>query len=235
MLHVGLPVTIAHMWSSVRDADPTDRRSGDEEGRRAVRTALEALLAVAIGVGLVVNVPTADAGGLTSAGREPEVSSASTGLSGTGSSEASLSGTIIDGLFTTGYAMGCLGTPDCTAWVAAGCPAHLAGIDPAGHTSIVSVATRAGTSRVFEVRRGTGESILLGGVKVQFWTKDCTELHPSWHSVYDCHGACSSEARTIDGISIGREWTRTTLSIPARAAWMTVSANDNLNIRWTLR
>lgn len=184
MLPVGPPVTIAHMWSSVRDADP--------------------------------------------AGRGPEVSSASTGLSGTGSREASLSGTIIDGLFTTGYAMGCLGTPDCTAWVAAGCPAHLAGIDPAKHTSIVSVATRAGTSRVFEVRRGTGESILLGGVKVQFWTNGCTELQTSSHSA-------SSTARMVNGIRLGRHWTRETLVIPDSATWMTVSANDNLNIEWTLQ
>lgn len=149
-----------------------------------------------------------------------------------------LSGTIVDGTFTTASAMSCALQPDCAVWLAAGCPSALAGIDPAWHASIVGVADRAGTPRVFEVRRGTGESVILGGVVVEFWTSDCTTLEPSWSSFWgpwNCeYPACGSEPRYLENLRLGSERAWATLRIPAEAAWMTISANDNLNVVWTL-
>lgn len=205
-----------------------------------MRKALVGLLAICVGAGLAVNLPPAEARDVTP--RAPEFGSlATTRSSQTQTNRAardgSISGTIVDGIFTTGPAVGCELAPDCAAWRAAGCPGALAGVDPAWHASIVSVRERAGTARAFEVRRGRGESLLLGGVVVQFWTRSCTPLGRPWSSFWSCRldPACSSQRRYANGLRLGSEWVRTTLVIPSGAAWMTVSANDNLNIRWSLR
>jgi hypothetical protein len=234
MSAVGPSVNIDTMWSALRRATIPGPRSGRVN---SARRAAVGLLTICIGAGLALNAPRANAKDVpapAAAAGTPSTSLA-TGDAGV----APLSGTIIDGVFTTSPAVGCHVAPDCAAWAAAGCPGALAGVDPALHASIVAVEGRAGTPRAFEVRRGTGESILLGGVEVQFWTNRCTEIQPSWNSFWDCRldPACSSKRRYVDGtgLYIGREWVRTTLSIPAGSAWMTVSANDNLNIDWTLR
>lgn len=188
-------------------------------GRHIIRS--RALLALVCAFGLT---SMSQAGSHTVAGAGGAIAGTST-----------RSGTIIDGVFTTGPAVGCGLQPDCAAWLAAGCSAALAGVDPAWHASIVDVTDRAGTSARFAIARGVGESVILGGVVVQFWTAACTELPGSWSSFWDCHGPpCYSEARYLAGARFGRERVRTTLSIPERAAWMTISAKDNLNLDWTL-
>lgn len=192
-----------------------------------MRGPLIALLAFSVTTSLIVEVPVARAAQSEAHRSEGEKGS-------------QLRGTIIDGLFTTGYSRGCDAQPDCFAWVTAGCPPELARIDPAWHTSIAAVASRAGTARAFEVRLGSGASVMIGGVVVQFWTEGCVELPPAWESWNCSYGGvsdpeCTTKQRIIAGARLGREWTRTTFSIPKRATWMTVSAHDNLNLQWTLQ
>ena len=142
------------------------------------------------------------------------------------------SGTIIDGVFTTGPASSCTFQADCALWVARGCPADQSAVNPSLHAAIVDVRDRAGTTSAFEIRNGAGQGVIIGGVFVQYWTTGCDRLEPQWRSFYDCEGPpCDSERGGPLGL---RERTWTTLSIPASAAWMTISANDNLNIDWTL-
>lgn len=146
------------------------------------------------------------------------------------------SGTIVDGVFTTGPAIGCGVQPDCAAWLVAGCPAAVAGLEASWHAAIVPVGADAGEERRFVIRRGRGESVIFGGVVVEFWTRGCDLLPGSWRSFYDCFPpACSERHRELMGMRLGVDRMRTTLHIPDGAAFMTISANDNLNIVWSLR
>jgi hypothetical protein len=137
-------------------------------------------------------------------------------------------GTIIDGLFLMGPGStpGCADSPDCAAWLAAGCPAEVAGQDPAVEASIVDVAALAnGDEHRFTVGRGEPVSLEWGeGVVVQFWTKRCERIpFAGWRSKeWVGYGRWESQHETM-------------LTIPPGAAWMTVVPGyDNLNITWRL-
>ena len=118
------------------------------------------------------------------------------------------------------------GNPECLAWLRSGCDPALAGRNPAVTASIENVADLADgtTPRKFDWRAfsypgwSTG-----GGVMIQLWRKDCTEIRSSkWLSVE------WNEAN---------EWTNrptTTFRIPREAEWMTVTTNDTANLEWEL-
>lgn len=159
-----------------------------------------------------------------------------------------LSGTIISGVLTTGPAVECGLQPDCLPWLQSGCQPALAGSDPAWLTAIVDVTRRADgrTRQTLVIRTGPPHGRILGGVFVQFWRSDCTEVRSaSWHSFYDCgpgrdpyrpygpRPPCEQH-RTADAIGHRLDWVRTRFRIPRGVAWMTISANDNINIRWSL-
>lgn len=118
--------------------------------------------------------------------------------------------------------------PECSAWLESGCNPALAGREPAVTASIVDVRNLADgrTPRVF-AWRATASSPgfgIGGGAVVQLWRKDCTEIHASkWRSAL-WHGTGNWQNRT---------WTRFT--IPKSAGWMTVTTNDTIELRWTLR
>lgn len=117
------------------------------------------------------------------------------------------------------------GNPECLAWLRSGCDPALAGRNPAVTASIENVAELAdGTPREFDWRAfsypgwSTG-----GGVMIQLWREDCTEIRSSkWLSV-EWHGPGRWTNRT-----------NTTFPIPSDAEWMTVTTNDTANLRWRL-
>jgi hypothetical protein len=161
---------------------------------------------------------------------------------------AARSGTITSGVLTTSPAWGCGAQPECLPWLESGCNPALAGRDPAWMSSIVSVAEMAdgSTPRTIVIRRGSPTGRYFGGAYVQFWRRDCTEVTwTSWHSFWDC-GARPSRYRpnalrprcdatwTADPIGSRLVSVRTRFPIPRGVAWMTVSANDNVNLVWTI-
>lgn len=118
------------------------------------------------------------------------------------------------------------GNPECIAWLESGCNPSLAGRNPAVTASIENIGELADgtTQRDFSWRAtsypgwGTG-----GGVVLQFWREDCTEIRSSkWHS--------------LDRSRWPRLTSRpdTTFVIPRDAEWMTVTTNDTANLKWTL-
>lgn len=119
---------------------------------------------------------------------------------------------------------GCEATPECLAWVRSGCEPALAGRDVAVTSSIENVAGLRGTHRTFQFGQAhPGGGLAWGGVEIQFWRRDCTEIRgrgwASWHSWYD------------ESLS----WHSAELRIPAAARWMTVTGSqDTVHIRWTL-
>lgn len=118
--------------------------------------------------------------------------------------------------------------PECAAWLESRCNPALAGRNPAVTASIVDVRSIADgtTRRVFEWEAAAsypGFSI-GGGVVVQLWRKNCTEIRSSkWRSVL-WHGPGDWHTRM-----------RTPMTIPTSAAWMTVTTNDTIKVDWTLR
>lgn len=93
--------------------------------------------------------------------------------------------------------------------------------DPGVHSSIVDVralADRWPERRTF-VARGIGSQVVdlvLGGVAVQFWSRDCREV-----------GNLGEPMRGIEG--------RVQFTIPPTAAWMTVASVDSAPLRWRIR
>jgi len=145
------------------------------------------------------------------------------------------SGTIIDGVFTTGPAGRCTFQADCIAWRASGCSETFADVPVAAHTAVVDVRDRAGSERTLQIERGDGASLIIGGVFVEYWSGFCVKLEPEWRSFYDCVApTCTAEPVTTGVVRVGRERVTATLQIPPSAAWMTISANDNLNLDWSL-
>lgn len=147
-----------------------------------------------------------------------------------GSDEPVRSGTIVGGTAATTQLWGiadklldgCEATPECLTWVRTGCRRALTGRDVAVTTSIEDVAGLRGTQRFFEFGGGSPGGLAWGGVDVQFWRRDCTEIRrgrwASWHS-WDGDGW----------------WHGTELRVPTAAKWMTVTGSqDTVNIRWTL-
>lgn len=142
------------------------------------------------------------------------------------------SGTLIGGLFYAGEARDCRDVPDCLAWVESGCDPHLTGRDPAWTASIENVADLADgrTRRAFEFRVVAG-SIGWGGVVVQFWRRDCSDIDRSATRSRNWKNEPGGE--TGPTTLSGRTFTR--LRIPSDAKWMTVATHDTFNIEWTLK
>ena len=92
--------------------------------------------------------------------------------------------------------------------------------------SIENVAKLAdGTTKRFFQWRATSYPGwgIGGGVVIQMWRKDCTEIS-------------ASKWRSASWVGPGDWFNRpsTNLVIPLGAAWMTVTTNDTANLRWTL-
>lgn len=128
---------------------------------------------------------------------------------------------------SNGWSVGA--NPECAVWLKSGCNPVLAGRNPAVTASIVDIKSLADgtTPRTFDWRAvrypGFGAG---GGVVVQLWRNDCTEIVSSrWRSLDRPHYDNSS-------------WTSrpsTTFSIPPSTKWMTVTTNDTADLTWTLR
>ena len=113
--------------------------------------------------------------------------------------------------------------PECEAWVLSGCDPDLAGREPAVTASIVDVADLAddNATRVFEWRARDGYD--YGGVVVQLWTAQCTEIPGSkWRSRNPAFYS-----------NIVQQHERNFL-LPPETGWMTVTTNDPVNLEWTL-
>lgn len=154
----------------------------------------------------------------------------------------SLRGRIVSGVLSTSPAWECALEPDCAPWLASGCDPALATQGPAWLTAIVDVASLADgvTRRAFTIRRGPA-GLILGGAHFQFWTADCKEVDRiSWHTFWQCqsgrtaHGFPCEKRRTYDALGSHVESVRATFPLPANVAWMTISANDNVNVRWSV-
>lgn len=133
------------------------------------------------------------------------------------------SGTIIGGYYPfAGVAPGpgpdCMATADCAPWVVAGCPAAMAGMNPALHTSIVDVRAIAGSRRAWTLRVDAAVPVgMLGGVSVQLWDFACTEIYQHGGDFWT---AIESAAR---------------FKIPKEARWMTVASVDTPPLTWALQ
>ena len=121
-----------------------------------------------------------------------------------------------------------VGNPECSAWLKSGCNRALAGRNPAVTASIVDISDLADgtTPRVFNWRQldgGHGG----GGVVVQLWRWDCTEINGSkWRS-----GHVAADAPWTNAGRFSR-----TFWIPSSARWMTVTMNDTVRgVAWSLR
>ena len=116
--------------------------------------------------------------------------------------------------------------PECFLWLKSGCNPALAGRNPAVTASIVDINKLADgtTPRVFEWRAISSPAFGIGGVVVQLWRKNCTEIPSSTWRALDRHGPGSWTVRPS-----------TTFAIPSSAVWMTVTTNDTAKLKWTLR
>lgn len=111
---------------------------------------------------------------------------------------------------------------ECRVWLDSGCDAALAGRDPAVTASIEDVSDLAdgATPRNFEWDAAVDD----GGVVVQLWTGECTEIEGTeWRSL-DRQGRCCSWIQHKS----------TTFVMPPDATWMTVTTNDTVMVEWTL-
>jgi hypothetical protein len=139
------------------------------------------------------------------------------------------SGAVAGGPIDTGPSASCEFAADCLVWLATGCDPHLAGLSPALQTSIVNVAGLAGrrTVRRFVVGpgtvNGTSAGLVIGGFRIQFWSSRCTEVQPE-RPIFDSY-------ETYFPQYIRNE---SRFRIPARAAWMTATADDNIFIKWEM-
>lgn len=116
---------------------------------------------------------------------------------------------------------------ECRVWLDSGCDPHLAGREPAVTASIQEVSDLADgvTSRTFEWDAAGTREADLGGVVVQLWTGDCTEVRGSeWRSLDRLGQFCCTWIQHKS----------TTLVIPPTARWMTVTTNDTVGVEWTL-
>jgi hypothetical protein len=137
------------------------------------------------------------------------------------------SGSILTG---TGWLLdsalgGCQMSPECAAWRQSGCEQALVGQDPALSASIVDVGELAEGPPVERIFRFGDDSVLVwGGVQLQFWSSDCTELpRTRWRST-DCHGDAT-----------GVDCSELRFRMATDAKWMTVTGyQDNVHLSWTL-
>jgi len=136
------------------------------------------------------------------------------------------SGRIISGVLTTSPSWSCRMVPDCAAWLASGCDPTLAGRDPAWLASIVPIGTLADGATARQLAYGPAESVggvplgvVPGGVTVEFWLGDCSPIG-RWTRIWPPSG--------------GLRWGAGSVVVPRGAAWMTVTANDKVNLAWRL-
>lgn len=109
-------------------------------------------------------------------------------------------------------------------WLESGCDPALAGREPAVTASIQSVSNLAdgATSRAFDWSAPPETD--YGGVVVQLWNADCTEVPGSeWRSM-DRRGTWPTRVNDFS----------TRFVIPEGANWMTVTTNDTAEVKWTL-
>jgi hypothetical protein len=138
-------------------------------------------------------------------------------------------GHIVGGLDMTYAAEDCRTLPDCGTWVSAGCPAGVENVQPSWVTAIADVAGYADgrTTRWFEFGPDGAVGSVGGGVAMQFWRADCTEIRAArWHSW--------STPTPPDAAHPAKQQLLHALTIPLGATWMTVAANDNDNLVWYL-
>ena len=137
------------------------------------------------------------------------------------------SGTIVggDAWFVESEVGACQMAPDCRAWLETDCDPALAEREPAAAASIVRVGGLADgrTPRIFDFDYAKPAGLRWGGVVVQFWRQDCTEIRGSrWLSWED--GRYGGSQRTDKPF------------VPVSAKWMTVSSTlENARMDWTLR
>lgn len=110
--------------------------------------------------------------------------------------------------------------PECRVWLDSGCDPAWAGRDPAVTASIQDISELADgrTARTFQWGSSTSG---WGGVVVQLWTADCTEIE-------------DAKWRSRVGTCCWTDLSETTFAIPRQARWMTVTTNDNHMVEWTL-
>jgi hypothetical protein len=136
------------------------------------------------------------------------------------------SGTILSGdaWFVESKVGACQMAPDCRAWLETDCNAALAERDPAVMASIVRVDDLADgrTPRGFDFKLAKPAGLRWGGIVLQFWREDCTQIRGSlWRSWQE--GRYGNSQRGPSPV------------VPVSAEWMTVSsAPDNPHIEWTL-
>jgi hypothetical protein len=139
------------------------------------------------------------------------------------------SGSVVGGVIDSGPSSSCQLNADCLAWLVAGCPEELSGVEPALTSSIVDVRSLAGrrTRRNLVVSpgtaAGTAAGVVIGGFRIQLWTAGCREVVPS-PPVQD------ARATVYRDYVRSEAWFR----IPAGVAWMTAAADDNVHVRWVL-
>lgn len=150
---------------------------------------------------------------------------------------------MLSGVFTTGPAADCVVEPDCAPWLLSGCRPELATRTRVTWLSAVVDVRRLAdgtTPRTFTLRRGSN-GFILGGAHFEFWTRDCHRVF-AWHSFWDCartpNPSWRYDCETHDdpnAMTLNRQWVRTHFPIPTNVKWMTVSANDNLDVVWSVR
>jgi hypothetical protein len=129
------------------------------------------------------------------------------------------SGTIIGGYFPFAPLLspgpqGCEWTVECRAWLLSGCDPSIAGRDPGLHASIVDVRKLARSkTRTLRLHKPL-PGIVWGGVTVQLWSRDCTEI---WRIGGDFRGVFDARFK-----------------IRAGSVWMTVASTDNTTLTWEL-
>ena len=117
--------------------------------------------------------------------------------------------------------------PECRIWLDSHCDPDLAGRDPAVTASIQDVSRLADgtTTRIFEWE--APREAERGGVVVQLWKGDCTEIEGSeWRSVHRHESCCSWKWINEESHAF---------VLPRAATWMTVTTNDTVRVQWALR
>ena len=151
-------------------------------------------------------------------------------LSNTAARPPVRSGSIVTGAgwVLDGQLGGCQMSPECGAWLATDClEGRVTEWEPGLTASIVDVdelADGPSIERVFRFGNGWSSAPVWGGVQLQFWTSDCTEIPEArWRST-DCDGNASE-----------RNCSSLRFRIPVSAKWMTVTGyQDSVNLTWTV-
>ena len=128
---------------------------------------------------------------------------------------------------------GCEYAAECLAWKQSGCNPALAGHNPVLTASIVDVGDLADGSTARSLLM-VAPSIppwgLYPGADIQFWQRDCTEIHDARR-----HSIGEGSSATCDWPSGVHRGGRCTFEIPTGAKWMTLSGYaTTVQLAWTL-